>query len=111
MLRSLSIFRKGILIVMIPLLAQAVFIAVLIKSASDDADAQRWAVHTKLVIAKIEETYRRLLEGYAGVRDLVVLRQPTAHDPFLADLARVPHAMRELRDLVADNRGQQLRVD
>ena len=76
MFRPLTIFEKGILIVSIPLLAQAVFIGILISSQSEDAAAQRWAVHTKEVIAKIEETYRLLLEGYAGVRNLIDPAEP-----------------------------------
>jgi signal transduction histidine kinase len=111
MFRPLTIFGKGILVVSIPLLTQAVFIGMLIKSASDDALAQRWAVHTKKVIAKIEESYRRFLDGYSGVRDLIVLEHPAPADGFRQDLARAPEALSELRALVGDNPRQQERVD
>ncbi len=111
MFRPLTIFEKGILIVSIPVVAQAIFIGVLIKLMSEDAAAQRWAVHSKQVISKIEESYRLLLGGYAGVRNLIVLQSPIGPDPFIRDLERVPEAVGELRALVADNRPQQARVD
>ena len=72
MLRPLSIFEKGLLILSVPVIAQAVFIAIALSSLSEHALAQKWAVHTKEVIAKTEETYRLLLERYAAVRNLVV---------------------------------------
>ena len=45
-------------------------------------NAQQWAVHTKEVIARVEEIYRRLLEGYAGIRILVVSDNPSLGRPF-----------------------------
>ena len=110
MFRSLTILQKGILIVSIPVLGQGLFIGILLRSMSETAAAQRWAVHTKEVIAKIEETYRLLLGGYAGVRNLIVLQTPMEHDPFIRDLDRVPESFDQLRALVADNRQQQARI-
>ena len=88
MLRLPTIFGKGILVVSIPLFTQAIFVGMLIRSASENADAQRWAVHTKEVITKIEETYRWLLESYAGVRDLIVLEHPRSSESVEGDLVR-----------------------
>src|SRR5262245_27941167 len=77
MFTPLTIFRKGILIVSIPLLTQAFFLFALVKSASDTAQAERWAVHTKQVITKLDQSYRRFLEHYGAVRDLIVLERPS----------------------------------
>ena len=111
MFRPLTILKKAILIVSIPVFAQAIFIGILLRSVSEGAAAQKWAVHTKEVIAKTEESYRLLMGGYAGVRNLIVLEQPVERDPFVDDLNRVSGALAELRALVADNAGQQARVD
>jgi signal transduction histidine kinase len=110
MFTRMTIFNKGVLIVSIPLLTQAVFIGVLVKSAADNARAQRWAVHTKRVIAKVEETYRHFLEANAGVRDLIVLEHPSAPDRFPLDMALISATVNELGNLVADNKAQQSRV-
>jgi signal transduction histidine kinase len=111
MLTSLTIFKKGILIVSIPLLAQAIFIGVLLRSALENVRAQLWAVHTKEVIAKIEECYRLFLENYAAMRDLIVLEHPPPADRSLPDMALVPATVAELKNLVADNHVQQSRVE
>jgi signal transduction histidine kinase len=111
MFKPFTILKKAILIVSIPVLAQAIFIGMLLESMSEGATAQKWAVHTKDVIAKTEESYRLLMGGYAGVRNLMVLEQPIARDPFINDLSRVSGALSELRQLVADNPAQQAKVD
>ena len=71
-----TIFKKGLTLIAVPLLVQAVFIAVLVKAQADHDRAQDWAVHTKEVIAKVEELHRSLVEGYAGVRGLVFSGDP-----------------------------------
>ncbi len=111
MFRSLTILQKAILIVSIPVLAQGIFIGILLTSMSEGARAQKWAVHTKEVIARTEESYRLLIGGYAGMRNLIVLEQPIERDPFVDDFIRVSATLAELRELVADNPAQQARVD
>ena len=111
MFRLPTIFGKGILVISIPLFTQAIFVGTLIKSATEDAEAQRWAVHTKDVITRIEEAYRWLLESNAGVRDLLVLERPRSSESVERDLARATEAIAQLRELVADNLAQQDRVD
>src|SRR5215467_8458695 len=51
---NLSIFKKGLFLVGIPLLAQLLFLAMLLKIRSDQDDAQRWAMHTKDVMVGAE---------------------------------------------------------
>jgi signal transduction histidine kinase len=111
MQKSLTILKRGLLLVSIPLLAQAFFVGMLIRAQAENAAAQRWAVHTKNVIAKSEETYRRLLESYAAMRNRIVgadtsgaLLSVHAADPVKEEVA-------ELSQLVADNPEQQARVD
>ena len=61
-----TIFKKGLTLIAVPLLVQAVFIAVLVKAQADHVRAQDLAVHTKDVIVKVEELYRGLVEGVRG---------------------------------------------
>src|SRR5262245_19620625 len=107
---SLTIFRKGLLLVAIPLVAEAIYIGVLNRVEAEAAAAQRWAVHTKDVIAKVEETYRRLLEGYAGVRNLIASSDTSVAHQMQRGTAVVPALLEEIRTLVSDNPAQQARV-
>ena len=102
-----TIIKKGLLLVATPVTIQAIFIGMLVQAQVESASAQAWAVHTKEVIARVEEIYRRLLEGYAGVRILAVSDNPSIGQPFRAAIERMPEQIDELRALVSDNESQQ----
>jgi len=108
---SFTIFKRGLLLAAIPLVAQAVFIGALIQIQAEAEAAQRWAVHSKEVIGKVEETYRKLLEGYAGIRNLIVSGNSGVADRLRSGLREVPRSLGDLRALVADNPAQQARID
>ena len=105
-----TIFKKGLTLIAVPLLVQAVFIAVLVKAQADHVRAQHLAVHTKDVIVKVEELYRGLVEGYAGIRTLVFSGDRSDAGRYEAVLKQVPAQVEELRELVSDNPRQTPRV-
>ena len=98
-----TIFKKGLTLIAIPLLVQAVFIAVLMKARVDRDRAQYWAIHTKEVIAKVEETHRSLVESDSRVRSLVLSGEPATSDLYRQATEQVPRQIEELRMLVSDN--------
>jgi len=108
---SFTIFKKGLLLAAIPLVVQAVFVGVLIRIQAEAEAAQRWAVHSKEVIGKVEEAYRKLLEGYAGIRNLIVAGNTRVSDRLRSGLPQVPSSLGDLRALVEDNPAQQARID
>ncbi len=105
-----TIFKKGLTLIAVPLLVQAVFIAILVRGQSEHVQAQDMAVHTKDVIVKVEELHRALVEAYAGIRSLVYAE--AAPGPVRPDAARraVPALAAELQTLVADNPLQATRA-
>ena len=105
-----TIFKKGLALIAVPLLVQAVFIAVLVRAQADHVRAQDMAVHTKDVIVKVEELYRGLVEGYARIRTLVFSGDRSGAGRYEAALKRVPAQVEELRELVSDNPRQTPRV-
>jgi len=109
--KSLTIFQKGLILIATPLAIQAVYIGMLMQTQAEAAIAERWALHTKEVIAKVEEIYRRLLEGYAAIRILVVSDDTALSGQFRLAPEQVPDRIQELRTLVRDNKAQQSRVD
>ena len=98
-----TIVNKGLLLVALPLVVQAVFIGMLLHAQVELNNAQKWAVHTKEVIARVEEIYRRLLEGYTGIRILAVSDNPSISRPFREALDKMPAQMEELKLLTSDN--------
>jgi signal transduction histidine kinase len=105
-----TILKKGLTLIAVPLLVQAVFIAVLVKTQADQVRAQVLAVHTKEVIAKVEELHRSLVEGYAATRGLVFSGVPADGGRSEVALQRVPVSIDELRELVSDNARQGPRI-
>jgi signal transduction histidine kinase len=105
-----TIFKKGLTLIAIPLLVQAVFIVVLMKARVDRERAQYWAIHTKEVIARVEEMHRSLVESDSRVRSLVLSGEPATSDPYRRVMGQVPGQIQELRMLVSDNVGQTPRI-
>jgi signal transduction histidine kinase len=103
-----SIFKKGLLLIAAPLVFQVVFLAVLLWNEQQNADAERWALHTREVIGQAEAAMRLLVQESSRVRGLVITEDshfsqrsgPTATS-----------AAEELRRLVRDNPRQQRRVE
>lgn len=105
-----TIFKKGLTLIAIPLLVQVVFIAVLMKARVDRDQVQYWALHTKEVIAKVEETHRGLVESNSQVRSLVLSDKPADSDLYRRVMERAPGQIEELRNLVSDNVRQTPRI-
>ena len=106
-----TIIKQGLLLIATPLVIQAIFIGMVVRAQTEGASARKWAVHTKEVIARVEAIYRRLLEGYAGIRILAVSNNPSVGQPFHQAMGETPEQIGELRALMSDNDRQQPRVD
>ncbi len=103
--------NKGLLLIAVPLLIQAIFLVLLVQTQVEAGMAQKWAVHTKDVMARVEEIYRTLLEGYAAVRILVVSDDPALGRPFRPAIDAIPYKIADLKVLTSDNVSQQSRID
>jgi len=103
-----SIFKKGLLLIAAPLVFQAIFLGVLLRNERENAEAERWALHTRLVISQTETAMRLLVQESSRVRGLIITGNPLfAHGSF----DKVRGARQELLRLVADNPPQQERVE
>ena len=73
----------------------------------DGEEAERWAVHTKEVIAQTETAYRYLLEATSYIRRLIITGEdPSLAPPFHDALRKAPEEFQKLSDLVRDNPSQ-----
>jgi signal transduction histidine kinase len=102
-----SIFKKGLLLIAAPLLFQGIFLAVLLANERASAEAESWALHTRLVIGKAESAMRHLVEESNRVRGLVITGNPV----FAARPADLSDPVAELQQLVRDNPIQLHRVE
>ena len=109
--RRVSILRKGLLVLALPLLYQAVFIGLLLKRQHDLNNAQFWAMHTKDVMAKTDHIFLQLVTQHSNLRGFVISGNPV----FEGEIANLEKPLRseldELRKLIRDNPKQEQRLD
>jgi signal transduction histidine kinase len=104
-----SIFRKGLLLIAAPVLFQVIFLGILLWIERESSDAERWALHTRVVISQAETAMRGLVQEANRMRGLVITGSPVfAPDPGRSQVAA---GIGELRRLVRDNPPQVARVD
>ncbi|HSI13168.1 MAG TPA: CHASE3 domain-containing protein [Chthoniobacter sp.] len=107
--RRVTILRKGLLVLALPLVYQALFIGLLMKRQSDVGEAQHWAMHTKDVIEKTENIFGLLIATQSSLRGYLL----TGNDSFVEDMNRDDRAAEqvfaELKKMIQDSPGQQVR--
>ncbi|HTU20616.1 MAG TPA: CHASE3 domain-containing protein [Gemmataceae bacterium] len=107
----LTIIKKGLILVAVPLLAQLIFLVVLYKMRLDQMQAQGWALHSKDVIAQTEGAFRVIMESRSAVRGLALTGDPAFFSAWEKSRSNALVQLRALRELVADNLTQQNRID
>ena len=106
-----TILRKGLMVLALPLLYQAVFIGLLLKRQHDLNDAQFWAMHTKKVIETTDHLFLLLVTQHSNLRAYILTSNPVFEDDLASTQKSLRAAMGDLRALIQDNRGQQGRLD
>ncbi|MEI9893851.1 MAG: CHASE3 domain-containing protein, partial [Chthoniobacter sp.] len=105
--RRVTILRKGLLVIALPLVYQALFIGLLLKRQSDLSEAQHWAMHTKNVLAKTEHVFRLLVSSQSNLRGLLLTGNRAFSDELNRDEKELGQELPELKHLVRDNPRQQ----
>ncbi|MEP6672315.1 MAG: CHASE3 domain-containing protein [Chthoniobacter sp.] len=107
--RRVTILRKGLLVIALPLIYQALFIGLLLKRQSDLSTAQGWAMHTKDVIEKTEYIFRLLVSTQSDLRGYLL----TGKDAFTEEMDRdevlLARQFDELKIMIKDNPSQEAR--
>lgn len=107
---NLSIFKKGLILVSIPLLTQLVFLGLLAQIRASGATAQKWVLHTKDVIADAESTYRTVVEAHSASHALVLTGDSAFTQPYDQAVRELPARTEGLQVRVEDNPDQQAKA-
>jgi signal transduction histidine kinase len=107
---NLSIVKKGLLLVAIPLLAQLLFLGILIKMRSDQAEAQRWAIHSQNVLSRTEHIYRSAIEAHSATLAFVLIGDEALLRAYGHAVKEQSTQIEELRNLVRNSPYQQEKV-
>lgn len=106
-----TILRKGLLVLALPLLYQALFIGLLLKRQHDHNEAQLWAVHSKDVLIQIDRIHRLLLAGQRDLSAYILTGKELFAEGLAGEEAEVRRQMGVLENLIGDNTKQRQRYD
>jgi signal transduction histidine kinase len=104
--RTLSISKKGILVVSVPLLAQLAFGIALLVISRRAVEAHEWELHSQHVLDRAYGLKASLHAAQAAQRGYVLTRSPHFRQRREEAERHVPQAIADLTALVADNPGQ-----
>ena len=107
--RRVTILRKGLLVLALPLLYQALFIGLLLKRQHDHNAAQRRAVHTKDVLLHTDAILQHLLTSQSNLRAYLLTGQEIFAEEMAREEAFVATDLVTMPALLRDNPRQQAR--
>ncbi|MDB5295852.1 MAG: histidine kinase [Phycisphaerales bacterium] len=99
----LTIFRKGLLLIAVPLVFQFAFIGLLSRMSADSAEAARWALHTKDVIIEADAALARCVAAQAALRGYAITGDPTFDAQAAAERDAGTRQLAALQRRVQDN--------
>ena len=107
---NLSMFKKGVVLITIPLLLQWAFIGLVLHIRQEGQEDHRWLSRTKEVVAEAGYTHRLLLEAHNDMRGFVITGDPALAQAYEEAVRFLPQKIAALQALVSD-RGQRLRIN
>jgi signal transduction histidine kinase len=107
---NLTISRKGLILVSVPLLFQLVFLVLVGRMQEKNAQAQFLARHAQEVITQINAVRADVLAAQSELRGYALTGKPAFADSYRDHVRTVPAKLDRLQELVADNPAQQTRA-
>src|SRR6266568_4071982 len=104
-----TILRKGLLVLALPLIYQALFIGLLLKRQWDLNEAQRLAMHTKDVIEKTDTIFRLLVTTQSALRGYLLTGRESYVEQIGRDEDLLDQQFAAVKALIQDNPRQQVR--
>lgn len=108
---KLTIFQKGMILVVVPLVLQVALIGMFVEMQRQTEDVNYWFAHTKEIISKGESLLHNLTDLETGTRGYLLTRSSVFMQPFDNARANIPATIDELRNLVSDNPPQQAAIE
>lgn len=111
MKHRITILEKGLLLIALPLIYQALFLGILLKRLHSHNDAQRLAVLTKDVLVHVDRVYRDVIEAQTAVRGYFLTSDDVFADAADRSIRSGRAEVQWLKNLVADSPEQQAQVN
>nr|WP_062117566.1 CHASE3 domain-containing protein [Aureimonas sp. AU40] len=85
-------------------------VAVIFSGKTTLSNTMRWNDHTHDVMADVDQLTAAMVDRETGMRGFLITGAPANLDPYRAGSARFADALREAREMTADNPAQQTRL-
>ncbi|QOV90095.1 sensor histidine kinase [Humisphaera borealis] len=106
----MTLLKKGLLLIAVPLLFQLVFIFLMNRSLSDAAEAEKMALHTKDVLVQAQTAYSDIVMAQSAARGYIITSNPTFGTEAEGLLDTALNTFKGLSKLVSDNPVQTSRA-
>ncbi|MGH8566885.1 MAG: sensor histidine kinase [Gammaproteobacteria bacterium] len=106
---NLSLFKKGVVLLAIPLLLQWAFIGLFLHVREEGEEDHRELSRSKEVVAEVGRIHRLLLEAHNDMRGFVITGDPAFAQAYEEAVRFLPQEIAALQALVRDP-GQRLRI-
>jgi PAS domain S-box-containing protein len=107
----LSITRKALILITIPLVFQGTFVALLAWSQAGHADAINQSFQSREAVAEANLALHYMIDAETGIRGYLVTDDKDFKEPYALACADLPAHLRRLKELVQDNREQAGRAE
>src|SRR5262245_14786446 len=107
--RRITILRKGLMVLALPLAYQALFIGLLLKRQYDHNEAPLAAVHTQNRLIQTDKVYRLLIGSQSNLRAYVLTENEVFSQQITNGAPEIEQEMTRLEQMVRDNPRQQER--
>ncbi|MGH8562914.1 MAG: sensor histidine kinase [Gammaproteobacteria bacterium] len=106
---NLSVFKKGVLLIAIPLLSQWAFMGLFLHIREEEQEDHRWLSDTKEIVAEVGRAHRLLIEAHNDMRGFVITGDPAFAQAYEEASEYLPQTIAALQRRVREP-GQRLRV-
>jgi signal transduction histidine kinase/CHASE3 domain sensor protein len=107
---TLTIFRKGLILVGIPFLFQLLLIFLFVEMHDRNAKNQNWFLNSKEILAQAQSALRLMVDAEAGIRGYMATDDESFTESYERALKQLPGALRALQGLVAGDVEQATRL-
>src|ERR1700682_2210431 len=106
----LTIFKKGLILVAVPLLFQLALIGLIGLMQSWNTEAENWSLHSKEVLNQTQIVLTRLVDAETGSRGFILTGEDRFNERYYLAVRDMPPALDQLETLTRDNPAQQASV-
>jgi two-component system CheB/CheR fusion protein len=107
----LTILKKGLILIAVPLVFQLAFFGLLADMQYSNSQAVAWSIHSKEVLQQTQVVLRNLTEMGTGLRGFILAADADLGKAYESAAAQLPRDIAELQNRVSDSPKQEAQAE